>query len=90
MVFGVASDHERPETASPAAEEIMTTAQAAQFLHVTPQTLLRFVRDGLLTAHRLPGARQYLFWRHAVVDLVEAHRVTPGDGAVEYRERHCE
>lgn len=61
----------------------MTTAQAAQFLHVTPQTLMRFVRDGLLTAHRLPGARQYLFWRRDVVRLVDAHAVKPGGEDVE-------
>lgn len=61
-------------------EDVMlTTAQVAQLLHVTPKTVMKFVQDGRLIAHRLPGTRQYLFWRHDILQLIEASVVKPDD-----------
>ena len=57
----------------------MTTDQVAQFLHVKTPTVIKFVKDGVLTAHRLPGTRRLLFWRQDIIDLVDASVVTPGD-----------
>lgn len=58
---------------------LLTTAQVAQMLHVTPKQVLTFVQTGRLKAHRLPGTRQYLFWRHEIIDLIEPSVVRPDD-----------
>ena len=61
-------------------EDVMlTTAQVAQLLHVTPKQVILLVQDGRLKAHRIHGMRQYLFWRHDVIDLIEASVVKPDD-----------
>ena len=60
-------------------DDLLTTAQVAQMLHVTPQTVGRLVKEAVLPAHRRPGTRQLLFWRHQIADLVNANRVNPDD-----------
>ena len=60
-------------------DDLLTTAQVAQMLHVTPQTVGRLVKSGSLPAHRIPGTRQLLFWRHQIAELVNANRVLPDD-----------
>jgi excisionase family DNA binding protein len=62
-------------------DDLLTTAQVAQMLHVSTRSVLNFIRDGLLPAHRLPGTRQFLFWRRDVVAVVNAGRVNPADVA---------
>lgn len=73
-------------------DDILTTAQVAQLLHVTPQTVIRFVKDGLITAHRLPGTRRFLFWRQDVVELMEANVFDPSqmDGTAEHSVKGAE
>ena len=56
---------------------MLTTAQVAQLLHITPKQVLLYVQDGRIKAHRLPGMRQYLFWRKDIYDLIEASVVKP-------------
>ena len=60
-------------------DDVLTTAQVAQLLHVTPTTVIKFVQDGTLTAHRLPGTRRFLFWRRDIIRLIEDSVVRPGD-----------
>ena len=61
-------------------EDVMlTTAQVAQLLHVTPKQVILLVQDGRIKAHRIHGMRQYLFWRQDVIDLIEASVVKPDD-----------
>lgn len=62
---------------------LLTTAQVAQLLHLTPKRVLQMIQSGALKAHRLPGTRQYLFWRQDIYDLVEASVVRPEDAAPE-------
>ena len=63
-------------------DDLLTTAQVAQMLHVSPQTVGRLVKSGSLPAHRIPGTRQLLFWRHQIAELVNANRVLPDDADV--------
>ena len=58
---------------------MLNTAQVAQILHITPKQVLLYVRDGTIKAHRLPGMRQYLYWRKEIIDLIEANVVQPED-----------
>ena len=58
---------------------MMTTAQVAQLLHITPKQVILYVQNGRIKAHRLPGMRQYLFWRQDIIDLIEASVVKPDE-----------
>lgn len=60
-------------------DDLLTTAQVAQLLHVGPPTVHKLVREGRLRAHRLPGTRQYLYWRRDIVQLIEDSLVAPAD-----------
>lgn len=70
---GDSSSLGRPE------DVMLTTAQVAQLLHVTPKQVISYVQAGRIKAHRLPGMRQYLFWRQDIIDLIEASVVRPED-----------
>ena len=43
--------------------EILTTAMAAELLHVHVEYLRRMVREGRIPAHRFPGGREIRFVR---------------------------
>lgn len=60
-------------------DDLLTTAQVAQMLHVSTPRVHTFIQQGLLPAHRLPGTRQFLFWRSDVVAVINASRVNPAD-----------
>lgn len=51
-----------PPTPTPATDELLTTAEAAQLIKVHPDTLLKAVKRGRLQAFRTPGG-QYRFQR---------------------------
>ena len=70
---------EGPQSLGRLEDDLLTTAQVAQLLHVTPTTVIKFVQDGTLTAHRLPGTRRFLFWRRDIIRLIEDSVVRPGD-----------
>ena len=70
----MASDEQRnPENYGP----ILTTAQVATLLDLNPQTVQQMAKDGRLPAHRLPGARKYLFFQQDVIDFLRGHAVQP-------------
>ena len=58
---------------------VLTTAQVAKLLDLNPQTVQQMAKDGRLPAHRLPGARKYLFFLEDVLGFVRQHKVHPGD-----------
>lgn len=58
---------------------LLTSAQVAQLLHVVPKTVIHLVNTGILQAHRIPGTRQYLFFRQAVMDLIAESAIEPGE-----------
>jgi excisionase family DNA binding protein len=60
-------------------DDVLTTAQVAKMLHVSTHTVFRFIQDGVLQAHRLPGTRRFLFWRDDVVAAINASAVNPSD-----------
>lgn len=60
-------------------DDFLTTAQVAQMLHVSPQTVFRLIKSGHLRAHRFPGTRQFLFPRHEITEALNANRVNPDD-----------
>ncbi len=60
-------------------DDILSTEQVAQLLHVSTKTVINFVQNGTLTAHRLPGTRRFLFWRRDIIRLIEDSVVKPGD-----------
>jgi excisionase family DNA binding protein len=70
---------EAPPSLGRPEDDLLSTAQVAQMLHVSPQTVSRLVKSGSLPAHRIPGTRQLLFWRHQIAELVNANRVHPDD-----------
>ena len=66
-------DQQNPENYGP----ILTTAQVATLLDLNPQTVQQMAKDGRLPAHRLPGARKYLFFQQDVIDFLRGHAVQP-------------
>jgi excisionase family DNA binding protein len=56
--------------------EILTTALAAEMLHVHVEYLRRMVREGRIPAHRFPGGREIRFLRDELIDWV---REQPGE-----------
>jgi len=58
---------------------VLTTAQVAKLLDLNPQTVQQMAKDGRLPAHRLPGARKYLFFLEDVLGFVRQHKVHPED-----------
>ena len=77
---GAARRYDRPMTADNGPDlssfpEILTTAMAAELLHVHPEYLRRMVREGRVPAHRFPGGREMRFLRE---ELVEWMRDQPG------------
>ena len=69
-----------PDGDSPAAAsrfpEILTTALAAELLHVHVEYLRRMVREGRIPAHRFPGGREIRFHRDELIAWVRAQ---PGE-----------
>ncbi len=66
---------------------MLTTAQVAQLLHITPKQVILYVQNGRIKAHRLPGMRQYLFWRQDIIDLIEASVVKPEEAQEKPRKK---
>jgi excisionase family DNA binding protein len=56
--------------------EILTTALAAEMLHVHVEYLRRMVREGRIPAHRFPGGREIRFLRDELITWV---RDQPGE-----------
>src|SRR3954470_20364407 len=65
-------------TAEPAPDfpEVLTTARAAELLHVHVEYLRRMVREGRIPAHRFPEGREIRFVRSELIDWVRAQ---PGE-----------
>ena len=72
---------ERPE------DVLLTTAQVAKLLQLNPRTLVELVNAGLIPAFRVPGMRQYRFFRQKVLDAVAANPVVPGEAHDEEAEQ---
>lgn len=56
--------------------EILTTAMAAEMLHVHVEYLRRMVREKRIPAHRFPGGREIRFVRDELIQWVKDQ---PGD-----------
>jgi excisionase family DNA binding protein len=56
--------------------EILTTAMAAEMLHVHVEYLRRMVRENRIPAHRFPGGREIRFVRDELLAWV---REQPGE-----------
>jgi excisionase family DNA binding protein len=56
--------------------DILTTALAAEMLHVHVEYLRRMVREHRIPAHRFPGGREIRFLRDELIEWVKAQ---PGD-----------
>jgi excisionase family DNA binding protein len=56
--------------------EILTTAMAAEMLHVHVEYLRRMVREDRVPAHRFPGGREIRFLRDELIAWVRAQ---PGE-----------
>jgi excisionase family DNA binding protein len=56
--------------------EILTTALAAEMLHVHVEYLRRMVREDRIPAHRFPGGREIRFLRDELIAWV---REQPGE-----------
>jgi excisionase family DNA binding protein len=60
----------------PVFPEILTTAMAAEMLHVHVEYLRRMVREDRIPAHRFPGGREIRFVRDELIAWVKAQ---PGE-----------
>lgn len=65
---------------------VLTTAQVGELLHIGPRTVLAMAADGRLKASRLPGTRQYNFFREDVIRVLEQNLVRPGEMDVDAAE----
>ena len=70
------SPESAPSGSLPAFPEILTTAMAAELLHVHVEYLRRMVREGRIPAHRFPGGREIRFLRDELIAWV---REQPGE-----------
>jgi len=70
---GVGRDLDQAVASAP---PILTTAMAAELLHVHVEYLRRMVREGRIPAHRFPGGREIRFLRDELIDWVRAQ---PGE-----------
>ncbi len=68
----VADASAAPDAAGSAIPEVLTTAMAANLLHVHVEYLRKMVRDGRIPAHRFPGGREIRFLRDELIDWVRA------------------
>jgi excisionase family DNA binding protein len=59
------------------AEEVMTKAQAAHYLHISVATLERWMRAGLLPVVKLQGRRRVLFRKEALDQVLRDHERAP-------------
>ena len=66
---------------------VLTTVQVAELLDLTPQTVQQMAKDGRLPAHRLPGARKYLFFTDDVLSFLRQHPVRPESATAVRRRR---
>ncbi len=62
---------------------VLTTAQVSQLLNVGPRTVLSMAADGRLKASRIPGTRQFNFFRDDVIRVLAQHIVNPEEIEVE-------
>jgi len=56
----------RPMEYAMAAEEVLTTKETARLLRVSPLTLLKFIKEDSLPAHRM--GRKWVFIRSEILD----------------------
>src|SRR5437868_15447554 len=70
---GVGRDLDQAVASAP---PILTTAMAAELLHVHVEYLRRMVREGRIPAHRFPGGREIRFLRDELIAWV---REQPGE-----------
>lgn len=56
--------------------DILTTALAAEMLHIHVEYLRRMVRENRIPAHRFPGGREIRFLREELIEWVKAQ---PGE-----------
>src|SRR6478672_5097912 len=72
---GPASDGPTPDSRAPTESTnyppILTTALAAEMLHVHVEYLRRMVREGRIPAHRFPGGREIRFLRDELIGWVK-------------------
>ncbi len=73
---GAPSSGTSSRTSSANYPEILTTAMAAEMLHVHVEYLRRMVRENRIPAHRFPGGREIRFVRD---ELIEWVRAQPGE-----------
>ena len=71
-------DDDSPAAPAPASRypDILTTALAAEMLHVHVEYLRRMVREDRIPAHRFPGGREIRFHRDELIEWVKAQ---PGE-----------
>jgi hypothetical protein len=55
----------------------MDTRQLAELLHTNEQIIRGWVREGVIPAHRRPGARKFTFLRHEIFDWLLSNRYEP-------------
>jgi excisionase family DNA binding protein len=60
-----------PELEAARFPPILTTAMAAELLHVHVEYLRRMVREGRIPAHRFPGGREIRFHRDELIQWVK-------------------
>ncbi len=65
---------------------VLTTAQVSELLHIGPRTVLSMAADGRLKASRIPGTRQYNFFRDDVIRVLAQHMVSPDEVELEVEE----
>ena len=51
----------------------------AKLLQVTTKRVLEMVNAGIIPAHRLPGMRQFRYFRQSILDLITANPFVPGE-----------
>lgn len=56
-------------------DEILGAAEVSELLGMNVQMVRKYAREGRIPAYRLPGGRNYKFFRRELLDYVREHRV---------------
>lgn len=57
---------------------VMDSQELAELLSASDQVIRTWAREGVIPAHRAPGARKFKFLRHEIFEWLVQNRYEPG------------
>ena len=57
--------------------QLLDTHDLAKLLNISPNTITRWISQGKITPHRIPGTRKNYFYRHEIEEQLQLPHLTP-------------